>query len=108
MIALGVVGETLFPTGEENSNPFKSYRAHGGMVTFAASALGLVTGCGPRAITDRASAELMKALAQELWASAPKMDAGFFAAGSACWPDAAQRAKFAWVLETLPIGTKGC
>jgi hypothetical protein len=65
--------------GEKDPNPFESYRPHSGMVFFAACALGLVTGCGPRAVTDRASAELMKALAQELGPGVPEVDAGFFA-----------------------------
>ena len=58
-----VVGDTLFPTGEEDPDPFKSYCAYSGMVTFAAIALGLVTGLGRRAVTDGALTELMEALA---------------------------------------------
>jgi hypothetical protein len=58
-----IVGEALFPTGEEDSDPFKGHCTHSGMVTFTAVALGLVTALGPRAVTDRALSELMEALA---------------------------------------------
>jgi len=62
-IALRIVGEALFPTGEEDPDPFKGHCPHSGMVTLAALALGLVTALGPRAVTDRALSELMEALA---------------------------------------------
>ena len=80
MIALRVIGDALFPTGEEDPDPLKSHRAHRSMMPFAAVALGLVTGLSPRAVTDGASAKLMKALAQELWTSAAEVDAGMFTA----------------------------
>src|SRR5215471_14477146 len=56
------------------------------MMPFAAVALGLVTGLGPRTVTDGASGELMKALAQELWASAAEVDGGVFTALFAAGP----------------------
>jgi hypothetical protein len=97
-ISIGVVGDAVFPASEEDADPFKSDRAHRGMMTFAASAPGLVTGLGPRAVTDGASGELMEALAKELWASVAKVDAGVFAglftAGSAHRCNATQRRKF--------------
>ena len=43
-VALRIVGDALFPTREEDPNPFKSHGPHRGVVTFAAVALGLVTG----------------------------------------------------------------
>ena len=52
MIALRVVGLTLFPTGEQDPDPFEGHCAYRGMVAVAFSALGFVTGCGPRAVTD--------------------------------------------------------
>jgi hypothetical protein len=111
LIALRLVGETLFPTREEDPDPFESYCAHRGMVGFAASALGLVTGLGPGAVADGASGEFMEALAQELRAGVAKVDARFFAslftAGSAHRSDATQGGKFDWVVEPLPIGAKG-
>ena len=86
-VALRIVGEALFPTCEEDPDPFKSHCPHRGVVTFSAVTLGLVTGLCPRAVTDRALTELMEALAQELRASTAKVDAGIFAcpfsAGSA-------------------------
>ena len=86
MIALRVVGDALFPTGEQDPDPFKGHGAHSGMMPFAAVALGLVTGLGPRAVTDGASGELMKALAQEFWASAAEVDGGVFTALFAAGP----------------------
>jgi hypothetical protein len=110
-IALGIVGEALFPTGEENADPFKGYCTHGGMVTFATVALGLVTALGPSAVTNGALSELMEALAEELWASMAEVDAGLFAglfsAGSTHRCDATQGGKFDWVIKALPIGAKG-
>jgi hypothetical protein len=62
-IALRIVGEAVFPTGEEDPDPFKGHCTHSGVVSFAALALGLVTAFGPRAVTDGALGELMEALA---------------------------------------------
>ena len=111
MIALRVVGDALFPTGEQDPDPFKSYRAHSSMMPFAAVALGLVTGLGPRAVTNGASGELMKALAQELWTSVAEVDGGMFAALFAAGPahgaDATQGGNFHGVFEAFPIGPKG-
>jgi len=78
-VALGIVGGALFPTSEEDPDPFKGHCADSGMVTLAATALGLVTRLGPRAVTDRAFTELMEALAQELWAGTAAVDAGLLA-----------------------------
>ena len=70
-ISIRIVGDALFPTGEEDPDPFKGYGAYSGMVTFAATALGLVTGLGPRAVTDGAFTELMEALAAIALADRP-------------------------------------
>src|SRR5262245_31230473 len=84
--------------GKQDPDPFKSHRTDRSGMPFAAVALGLVTGLGPRAVTDGASAELMKALAQELWASITEVDGGIFAAlfaaGSAHRADATQGGNF--------------
>jgi hypothetical protein len=73
------------------------------MVPFARIAQGLVTGLGPRAVTDGASGKLMKALAPELSASAAEVDGGMFAAlfpaGSAHGANATQGGNFHGVFE---------
>ena len=93
-ISIGIVGDALFPTGEEDPDPFKSYGPYSGMVTFAAITLGLVTGLCPRAVTDGALTELMETLAEELWAGPAAVDtgvfAGLFSAGDAHRSNAAQ------------------
>jgi hypothetical protein len=93
-VALGIVRGALFPTSKEDADPFKGHCAHSGMVTFAPTALGLVTRLGPRAVTDGAFTELMEALAQELWAGTAAVDAGIlaglFSAGDAHGGNAAQ------------------
>jgi hypothetical protein len=110
-ISIGIVGDALFPTGEEDPDPFKSYGAYSGMVTFAAIALGLVTGLGPRAVTDGAFTELMKALAEELWTGTAAVDAGIFAglfpAGDAHRTNAAQIQQVAGNFEPVAIRTEG-
>jgi hypothetical protein len=81
------------------------------MVPFARIAQGLVTGLGPRAVTDGASGKLMKALAPELSASAAEVDGGMFAAlfpaGSAHGANATQGGNFHGVFEASPLGPKG-
>jgi hypothetical protein len=63
LVVLRIVGEAVFPTGEEDPDPFKGHCTYSGVVTFAALALGLVRALGPRAVTDGALRELMEALA---------------------------------------------
>ncbi len=76
------------------------------MMTFAASALGLVTRLGPRAVTDGALTELMEALAQELWAGTAALDAGLFSTGDAHGADAAQTQQVAGHFEPVAVGAE--
>ncbi len=78
------------------------------MMSFAASALGLVTRLGPRAETDGALSELMEALAQELWAGTAALDAkGLFSTGDAHGADAAQTQQVAGHFEPVAVGAEG-
>ena len=81
------------------------------MVTLAATALGLVTRLGPRAVTDGAFAELMEALAQELWTGTAAVDtgplAGLFSAGDAHGSNAAQIQQVAGHFEPVTVGAEG-
>ncbi len=81
------------------------------MVTFAATALGLVAGLGPRAVTDGAFTELMEALAQELWAGTAEVDAGILAgllsAGDAYGANAAQIQQVGGHFEPVAVGAEG-
>src|SRR6202048_4828401 len=108
---MGVVGGALFPTSEEDPDPFKGHCAHSGMVTFAATALGLVTRLGPRAVTNGAFTELMKALAQELWTGTAAVDAGtlagLFSTGGAHGANAAQIQQVAGNFEPVAVGAEG-
>ena len=96
-IAAFVVRDTLFPTDKKDTDPLKSQGSDRHVVSFTSSALSLIKTLSPRAITDRASSELMKRLAQELGASVPEVDGSFFfalfttflAAGSSYRSDAA-------------------
>jgi hypothetical protein len=110
-VALGIVRGALFPTSEEDPDPFEGHCAHSGMMTFAATALGLVTRLGPRAVTDGAFTELMEALAQELWAGTAAVDAGIFAglfsAGDAHGGNAAQIQQVADNFEAVAVGAEG-
>jgi hypothetical protein len=111
VVALGIVGGALFPTSEEDPDPFEGHGTDGGMVTFAATALGLVTGLGPRAVTDRALTELMEALTQELGAGTAAVDAGllasFLSAGDAHGANAAQTQQVAGRFEAVAVGAEG-
>ena len=69
----------MFPTGEEDADPFKSYGAHAGVMSFAPSPLGLIAGSGPAAIADGTAGKLVQRLAQELRASQAEVDASLFA-----------------------------
>ena len=108
---MGIVRGALFPTGEEDPDPFKGHCAHSGMVTFAATTLGLVARLGPRAVTDGAFTELMEALAQELWAGTAAVDAGIlaglFSAGDANGGNAAQIQQVAGNFEAIAVGAEG-
>ena len=110
-VALGIVRGALFPTGEEDPDLFKGHGAHSSMVTFAATALGLVTRLGPRAVTDGACKELIEALAQELWAGTAAVDAGIlaglFSAGDAHGANAAQIQQVAGNFESVAVGAEG-
>ena len=110
-VALGIVGGALFPTSEEDPDPFKGHGPDRGMVTFAATALGLVAGLGPRGVTDGAFTELMKALAQELWTGTAAVDAGMFAGlfstGDAHGANAAQTQQVAGNFEAVAVGAEG-
>jgi hypothetical protein len=110
-ISIGIVGDALFPTGEEDPDPFKGHCPYSGMVTFAAIALGLVTGLGPRAVTDGALTELVESLAKELWAGLAAVNtgvfAGLFSAGDAYRSNAAQIQQIADHFEPAAVGTEG-
>jgi hypothetical protein len=106
-VALWIVGGALFPASEEDADPFEGHCAHRGMMTFAASALGLVTRLGPRAVTDGALTELMEALAQELRAGMPAVDAGLFSTGDAHRANAAQIQQVAGRCKPVTVGAEG-
>jgi hypothetical protein len=96
-IAVFVVRATLFPTNKKDADPLKCQGSDSDVVSFTSSALSLIKALRPRAITNRASSELMKGLTQELGASMTEVDgsfffalfATFFAAGSSYRSDAA-------------------
>ena len=79
-IALGVVGDALFPAGKEDADPFEGQRAQRDVMAFALSALGLIIGAGPAAVADGTACEFVKGLAEELGTSLAEVDAGVFAA----------------------------
>ena len=77
-IALGVVGDALFPAGKKDAYPFEGHRAQRGMMAFALGALGLIMGAGPAAVADGTPGEFVKGLAEKLGTSLAEADAGLF------------------------------
>ena len=76
-IALSVVRGTLFPTGEEDADPFESERAHRSMMAFTLSPLATVMGLSPRAVADGTAGKFVKGLTQELRTGLSEVDACF-------------------------------
>ena len=73
-----VIGLATFPTAEDDADPFEGQDAYSAVVGFALLALGLVESFGPFGAMDRLAGELVKGLAEELWAEESAMyPAGF-------------------------------
>jgi hypothetical protein len=67
-----------FPAAKDDPNPFERQNADGAVVAFALLALRLVEGFGPFGTRNRLGCELVKGLAEELWAEDSTMyPAGF-------------------------------
>jgi hypothetical protein len=67
-----------FPAAEDDPDPFESQDAESTVVGFALLALGLVEGFSPLGAGDRFAGELVKGLAEKLWAEQSTMNpAGF-------------------------------
>ena len=73
-----IVAGASFPAAEDDADPFEGQGAHGAVMGFTLLALRLVEGFGPLGAMDRLAGELVKGLAEELWAKESAMyPAGF-------------------------------
>ena len=73
-----VVGRVIFPAAKDDADPFEGQDADSAVVGFTFLTLGLIEGFGPFGARDRLAGELVKGLAEELWAEqSPMYPAGF-------------------------------
>jgi hypothetical protein len=109
-VALFIIGDALFPTDEEDSDPLKGQRSHRDMMSFTSGQLRLIEALSPGAVADRASGELVKRLAQEFGTSLAEVDGGLLAGLLTASPsyrsNTAQAGDFLGKLEPAAIAAK--
>jgi hypothetical protein len=89
-----VVRRAGLPALPDNTDPFESQRADGGMMVFAFSALAEVVSAGPEGVLDRLGSKLMKSLAKELGTEVAPADAELLAAALDDGSDAGEGDQF--------------
>jgi hypothetical protein len=109
-VALFIIGDALFPTDEEDSDPLKGQRSHRDMMSFTSGQLRLIEALSPGTVGDRASGELVKRLAQEFGTSLAEVDGGLLVGLLTARPsyrsNTAQAGDFLGKLESAAIAAK--
>ena len=66
MVACFVIGDVVFPTAPQDTNPFEGQGAKDGVVPLAGGFLALIKRMGPSATRDRLAGPFHEGLTQEL------------------------------------------
>ena len=96
-----------FPAAEDDPDPFEGQDPDSAVVGFALLALGLIEGFSPFGARDRLAGELVKGLAEKLWAEQSTMNPAGFSTAFNHGSNSAGFLDLAGVRPTRAIGTEG-